>query len=78
MTLISAFFGSTHQKDLKLGECLDIGDMTSPSKFGEVTWPSLHFIDLDNVFNGMMLFNFLENSINGIFCRKNIISGNTC
>ena len=27
-------------KELKLGQCLDIDDMTSPSKFGEVTWPT--------------------------------------
>ena len=33
----NADFSSTNQKDLKLGQCLDIDDMTSPSKFGEVT-----------------------------------------
>ena len=35
--LYYAVFSSTNQEDLKLGQCLDIGDMTSPSKFGEVT-----------------------------------------
>ena len=30
-------FGCTHQRDLKLGQCLDMDDMTSPSKFSEVT-----------------------------------------
>ena len=38
-------FSFTDQKDLKLGQCLDMDDMTSPSKFGEVTWPSSHFMD---------------------------------
>ena len=32
-----AVFKSTHQKDFKLGHCLDIDDMTSSSKFGEFT-----------------------------------------
>ena len=31
-------------KDLKLGQCLDIDEMTSLSEFGEVMLPSLHFI----------------------------------
>ena len=26
-----------HQRDLKLGRCLDMDDMISPSKFGKVT-----------------------------------------
>ena len=30
-------FSSTDQKDLKLGQCLDMDNMTSPSKFGDVT-----------------------------------------
>ena len=34
--LESADFISTHQKDLKLARCLDIDDMTLPSKFGAV------------------------------------------
>ena len=37
-------FSSTHQNDLELGQFLDIDDMTSPSIFGEVTWPSSHFM----------------------------------
>ena len=37
LALINADFSSTHQKDFKLGQCLDIGDMTSPSKLGDVT-----------------------------------------
>ena len=28
---------------MKLGQCLDMDDMTSPSKFGEVMWPILDF-----------------------------------
>ena len=35
---------STHRKDLKLGQCLDIDAIKSPSKFGKVTGPSSHFI----------------------------------
>ena len=31
-------------QDLKLGQCLDISDITSPSKFGKVTWPRSHFL----------------------------------
>ena len=42
--LINTIFISTSPKDLKLGHCLDIEDMTSPSKFGEVMLPSSHFI----------------------------------
>ena len=30
-------FRSTHKKDLKLGQCLDMDDMKSPSKFSVVT-----------------------------------------
>ena len=36
---------STDQKHLKLGQCLEIDDRRSLSKFGDVTWPSLHFTD---------------------------------
>ena len=32
----NANFSSTDQKDLKLGQYLDIDDITSPSEFGEV------------------------------------------
>ena len=35
---------STTQKYFKLGQCL-MDSMTSASKFGEVTWPSLDFMD---------------------------------
>ena len=38
--------GVTHQEDLKLGRCLDIDDMTSPSKYGEVTLLNSHFTGL--------------------------------
>ena len=33
----NADYSSTYQKDLKLSQCLDMDDTTSPSKFGEVT-----------------------------------------
>ena len=36
---------STNQKHLKLSQCLEIDDRRSLSKFGDVTWPSLHFTD---------------------------------
>ena len=36
---------STYQKHLKLGQCLKVDGRRSLSKFGDVTWPSLHFID---------------------------------
>ena len=36
---------SPYQKHLKLGQCLEIDDRRSLSKFGDVTWPSLHFTD---------------------------------
>ena len=35
--LQSAVFGCTHQKGLRLGQCLDIDEMTSSSKVGEFT-----------------------------------------
>ena len=31
-------------RDLKLGKCLDMDDITSQCKFGEVTGPSLLFM----------------------------------
>ena len=31
---------------MKLGQCIDIDDMTSPNKFGKVTRPSSHFVSL--------------------------------
>ena len=34
-------FSPTHQT---LGQCLDIDDMISPTKFGEARCPSSHFI----------------------------------
>ena len=40
---LSAVFSSTHQKDLKRRQCLDIDDMTSPSEYVDVTWPSAYF-----------------------------------
>ena len=39
-------FSSTDQKEFKLCHSLDIDNMTSPSKFGEITWPILHFMGL--------------------------------
>ena len=36
---------STYQKHLKLGQCLEIDDRTPQSKFGDVTWLTLHFAD---------------------------------
>ena len=39
----SAVFRSTHQNDLKLGQCLDVDDITSPTKCGDVPWPNLNF-----------------------------------
>ena len=47
-------FRSIHQRHLKLGQCLDIDDRRSLIKFGDVTWPSLHFrhsisdVDIDD------------------------------
>ena len=35
---------SSNQKDLKLAQCLDIDEISSPSKFGEITQPGLHFV----------------------------------
>ena len=35
-SLAMAAFGSTHQEDMKLGQCLDVNDMTSPYKSGEI------------------------------------------
>ena len=34
---------STYQKHLKRGQCIEIDDSRSLSKFGDVMWPSLHF-----------------------------------
>ena len=34
----------SYQENLKLGQYLDIDDMTSLIKFGEVTWCTLHFM----------------------------------
>ena len=48
LALINPVFcptSSTYQKHLKLGQCLEIDDRRSLSKFGDVTWPSLHFTD---------------------------------
>ena len=48
LALINPVFcptSSTNQKHLKLGQCLEIDDRRSLSKFGDVTWPSLHFTD---------------------------------
>ena len=36
---------STYQKHLKLGQCLEIDDRRSLSKFGDVILVSLHFTD---------------------------------
>ena len=36
-------FSVNYQKYLKLGQCLNIDDMASPSEFGDVTRPNLHF-----------------------------------
>ena len=36
LALIKGHFACTHQKDLTLGQCLDIDNMISPSKFDEV------------------------------------------
>ena len=41
----NADYSSNHQKNLKLGQCLDIDDMTSQVQYGEFTWPSSHFMD---------------------------------
>ena len=48
------------QKDLKLGQCLDVDDMTSPSKFGEVLWPSSDFVDRSV---------FYSPAISRLFCK---------
>ena len=44
INISGANFSSTGQKDLKLGQCLDMDAMTSPSKFGHITWPTLDFM----------------------------------
>jgi len=43
LALLSSDFSSTHQNDLKPGQCLDIHDITPSTKFGDVTLPSSHF-----------------------------------
>ena len=40
MALVKCPFQFYSSKDFKLGQCLDMDDMTSASKLGEVTWPS--------------------------------------
>ena len=42
--LWNANFSFTDQKYLNFGRCIDIDDLTPPSKVGEVTRPSSHFI----------------------------------
>ena len=42
--LENADFRNTCQKDLKFGQCLDMGLETSHRKFGEIKCPSSHFI----------------------------------
>ena len=37
LALINADFSSTYQKDLKLGKCLDMGDMTQYIWWGHMT-----------------------------------------
>ena len=52
-TLYLAVFSptsSTYQKHLKHGQCLEIGDRRSLSKFGDVIWPTSNFADR-SVFN---------------------------
>ena len=36
---------STHQKHLNFGQCLELDDIGTLNKFGDVTLPSLHLID---------------------------------
>ena len=36
---------STHQRRLKLRQCLEIGKRRSHNKFNDVTWPSSYFTD---------------------------------
>ena len=46
LALINPVFcptSSTNQKHLKLGQCLEIDDRRSLSKYGDVTWPNSHF-----------------------------------
>ena len=45
LALIDVKFSSLHQTDLKLGQCLDMDDITLPSKFGELTCRSSGFMD---------------------------------
>ena len=41
--LLKCRFDSTSQNDMKLGQCLDIDAITSPTKFCDFPWPSLLF-----------------------------------
>ena len=56
-------FGSTYNEDLQLGQCLDIDDMTSPSKFIKsrdlvrIFWPALYFTDRHFLAFHILLYN---------------------
>ena len=51
-------------KDLKLGQYFDTDDMASPSQFGNVKWPSSHFMGRLVYYRSASLFrkvaNFLD------------------
>ena len=44
LALESVEYPFTNRKYLKLCKCLDIDNMTYPSKIGEITWPITHFM----------------------------------
>ena len=53
----------------KLGQCLDIDDITPPRKFDDVTWPSSHFIGRSVFIINQHLVEFTDHDIDLKFSK---------